>query len=155
MFKVLDIFGAHDEPSKIEMTWDTLQKCDKIGRCVNETMRLYPTLPSIGRAANKDTSLPTGGGENGTQPVAVAKGTVVMCSLYLMHRRNQEWGEDTGKWIPERCKAPTFYHHTQRRLTFAKGIGRTPGHEFAPFGGGPRICPGRKYHPQSLSIDLS
>jgi cytochrome P450 len=99
---VLGIFGTVEEP-KVEMTWDNLQKCEKLGHCIYEAMRLYPTLPNIGRRAAVDTVLPTGGGLDGKQPVAVAKGTVVILCLYLMHRRPEEWGSDTEEFKPERC----------------------------------------------------
>lgn len=85
------------------MTWDRLQQCQLLSNCINETMRLYPTLPNIGRQTIRDTVLPTGGGEDGQQPLALPKGTVVMCCLYLMHRRPEEWGADTEEFRPERC----------------------------------------------------
>lgn len=96
------MFGTEDQP-KVQMTWDNLQKCKKLHHCIYEAMRLHPTLPNIGRQAIRDTILPTGGGDDGKQPIAVAKGTVVMCCLYLMHRRSEEWGADTNKYEPERC----------------------------------------------------
>ncbi|KAF2481801.1 cytochrome P450 [Neohortaea acidophila] len=124
--EVLDTFGTASQP-RAEMTWDRLQQCQLLSNCINETMRLYPTLPNIGRQTIRDTVLPTGGGEDGQQPLALPKGTVVMCCLYLMHRRPEEWGADTEEFRPERW------------------VGLKPSHSFSPFGGGPRICPGKLF----------
>lgn len=109
------------------MTYDNLQQCPLLHNSIYEAMRMYPTLSSIGRQAVRNTVLPTGGGPDGTSPIAIAAGTVVMCSLFQMHRRPQEWGEDTNEFRPERWEM------------------RTTGHEYAPFGGGPRVCPGQLF----------
>lgn len=119
------MFGTEADP-KLAMTWDNLQKCKKLYNCIYEALRMYPVLPNIGRQAIRNTTLPTGGGPSGEEPIAIAKGTVVMSCLYLMHRRPEEWGDDVDEFRPERWQD------------------RNPGYEYAPFGGGPRICPGSK-----------
>ncbi|KAK2590908.1 hypothetical protein QQS21_011406 [Conoideocrella luteorostrata] len=109
--EVLDAFGTQKDP-KEEMTWETAK--------MQETAQCH--LRSLA-----GTTLPTGGGPDGCDPVAVAKGTVVMCCLFFMHRRNEESGAEPDKFRPERWE------------------GRYPGPEYAPFGGGPRVCPGQLF----------
>jgi cytochrome P450 len=75
------------------------------------------------RACVQDTALPTGGGPDGRAPVFCAKGDIVHCNRYLMHRDPDVWGPDAELFRPERWE-------TARPLW-----------NFVPFGGGPRICP--------------
>lgn len=75
------------------------------------------------RACVKDTSLPTGGGKEGKDPIFCAKGDIVHCNRYLMHRDPAVWGADAEIFRPERWEEAR------------------PLWNFAPFGGGPRICP--------------
>ena len=85
------------------MTWDNLRTCMLLQQCIMETLRKYPALPLLSRNALRDTVLPRGGGPDGTQPIVVPKGAPVTCCLYLMHRREKEWGSDANAFRPERC----------------------------------------------------
>lgn len=102
--KVLAIFGTEHEPKPTPMTWDNLRTCTVMQHSIYEVLRKYPTLPLLSRNALKDTVLPRGGGPDGSQPIAVPKGTPVTCCLYLMHRREEEWGPDAEAFVPDRCK---------------------------------------------------
>ena len=97
-------------------------------------LRLYPVVPVNLREAVKDTTLPVGGGEDGSKPVFVPKGTQVDYSVHVMHRLPHLWGEDADEFRPERW------------------VGRKPGWEYLPFNGGPRICLGREFY--SFFFDL-
>jgi len=101
-------------------------------------LRLFPVVPFNGRAAVKDTTIPTGGGPDGKSPIFVRKGQNVEYSTYAMHRRQDIWGPDADFFRPERWSEP--------RKT---GYG---GFEYLPFNGGPRICLGRKFTKQALFI---
>ncbi|KAI9648671.1 hypothetical protein NHQ30_003309 [Ciborinia camelliae] len=93
----------------------------------NVTFTHIKTLPWNFRVANKDTTLPHGGGKDGKSKVFVKKGTVVEYSAYALQRRADIWGEDANEFRPERWD------------------GRKGGWEFLPFNGGPRICLGQQY----------
>ncbi|KAF7594136.1 hypothetical protein BBP40_009985 [Aspergillus hancockii] len=94
---------------------------------INETLRLYPVVPSNTRTANEDTILPVGGGVDGKSPVFVSKGQQVNYDVYSMHRRKDIYGPDADEFRPERWE-------TLR-----------PGWAFVPFNGGPRICLGQQF----------
>lgn len=96
-------------------------------------LRLLPPVPVNFRVANKNTSLPVGGGANGHSPIYIKKNTMVAYSVYAMHRRTDLWGQDAHQFRPER------WEENAKR-----------GWEYLPFNGGPRICLGRKYHPRDL-----
>lgn len=90
-------------------------------------LRLFPPIATNSRMANKDTTLPVGGGPDGKSPLFVAKNNVITYSTFVMHRRPELFGPDAEEFIPERWESAR------------------PGWEYLPFNGGPRICPGQKF----------
>ncbi|KAJ3496049.1 hypothetical protein NLG97_g2952 [Lecanicillium saksenae] len=94
---------------------------------MNETLRMYPPIFSLGRRSLCDTILPTGGGADGTSPIFVPKGCGVIYNTWAMHRRKDLYGEDADEFRPERWAE------------------KRHGWDYVPFGGGPRICLGQQY----------
>lgn len=131
--EVLEVFGTERSPLA-PMTWHNLRSCNLLQCCILETLRVTPVIANIGRNARHDIVLPRGGGPDGTLPVAVPAGAAVMCNIYLMQRREEEWGADAWEWKPRRWE------------------GRKFGPEFAPFGGGPRICIGQQLSMTEISL---
>ena len=70
---VIEEFGTYDNPS--EITFSKLKDCRYLQHCNNEALRLYPVVPLNGRYANKDTTLPRGGGPDGKSKLFIPKGT--------------------------------------------------------------------------------
>jgi cytochrome P450 len=97
--------------------------------CINESLRLHPPIPRNSREALRDTTLPTGGGPNRTEPIFVPQGTQVGYQIFSMHRRKDVYGEDADQFVPERW--------VERGLR--------PGWAFLPFNGGPRVCIGQQF----------
>lgn len=122
---IIEEFGTYENPK--EITFSNLKSCTYLQWCLNETLRLFPVVPLDGRRALKDTTLPVGGGPDGTSPVYVRKGQQVDYSVYVMHRRKDLWGPDADVFKPERWD------------------GRRSGWEYLPFNGGPRICIGQQF----------
>ncbi|KAK4627327.1 hypothetical protein CLAFUW4_04496 [Fulvia fulva] len=131
--EVLEKFGTEDGP-RMPLTWDNSQSCTTMQRVILETLRMYPLLANIGRNAREDTVLPTGGGPDGLQPIAVPKGAAVTCNVYLTHRRQEEWGTDAWTFNPDRWHTKKF------------------GPEYALFGMGPRVCIGQQLSKTELSF---
>ena len=117
---ILSTFGTYDDPHDI--TFATLKGCTYLQHTLNEVNRLWSIVPGNARRANKATTLPTGGGPDGTSPIYLKAQTDVQYSIHIMHRRKDIWGEDADEFRPERF------------------VGRRPGWEYLPFNGGPRIC---------------
>jgi len=88
--------------SSSTITFEKVKACRYLQHFLHEVLRLHPNVPFNNRQAAVDTTLPTGGGPDGTAPIVVAKGTTIAFSVYLMHRRPDLWGEDVLEFRPER-----------------------------------------------------
>lgn len=123
---IVEEFGDGSDLSNL--TFETLKRCKYLRYVINETLRIYPLVPSNTRMALEDTYIPRGGGPNFDQPIFIPKGSSVQFSIYTMHRDPLVWGEDANKFRPERWEnmvPPTW--------------------SYIPFNGGPRICIGQQF----------
>ncbi|KAF2273893.1 cytochrome P450 [Westerdykella ornata] len=115
-------------------TYDDLKNMKYLQHILNEILRLYPVVPFNVRCALKDTTLPVGGGPDGSQPVGIPKGTVIGYSTLVMQRRPDLYPPpesgfpDINKFVPER-----WDDWTPKSWTYI------------PFNGGPRICIGQQF----------
>ncbi|EGW32679.1 cytochrome P450 52A3 [Spathaspora passalidarum NRRL Y-27907] len=119
-------FGEEYDASQI--TFESLKSCEYLKWVINETLRLYPSVSANFRVAAKDTTLPVGGGPNGSSPVFVPKGTTVAYCYYITHRDPKYYGKDAKEFRPERWESLD-------KLGWA----------YLPFNGGPRICLGQQF----------
>jgi len=122
--EVIATFGTYSHPRDI--TFASLKSCHALQNVINETLRFNTIVPLNNRTATRDTTLPRGGGPDGSKPILVLKGQTVDFSTHVMHRRKDLWGPDADEFKPERFE------------------GRRFGWEFLPFVGGPRICIGQQ-----------
>ena len=126
----------HDEIDSLDgrrPSYEELKNLRYLRAVLNESLRLYPTVPAMGRMAGEDTVLPLGGGEDGRSTVFVKKGQLVLVDIHALHRRKDVYGEDADLFRPER------WLDTEER----KGL--RMGWDYLPFSGGPRVCPGREF----------
>ena len=99
--------------------------------CVEETQRLYPPVPVITRQAIAD---------DGIADLEIAKGSVVMVPVRLLHRLHRFWGE------PERFRPERFLPGNRERIER---------HSYLPFGLGPRMCIGAAFGNREAAIMLA
>ncbi|QWU87126.1 hypothetical protein CA3LBN_001391 [Candidozyma haemuli] len=128
--EVVQAFGEGDDADLSRMTFESLKKLEYLKWVLNETLRMYPSVPQNSRLATRDTTLPRGGGPNRTEPVFVPKGSVVVYNVYATHRNPEIYGKDANVWRPERWGEPDL---------------KKVGWGFLPFNGGPRICLGQQF----------
>ncbi|KAH6720583.1 cytochrome P450 alkane hydroxylase [Leptodontidium sp. MPI-SDFR-AT-0119] len=112
--EIVERFGTAEKPTA-EISFTALKDMPYLRHVLDEALRMYPPVPLNLRTALKDTTLPAGGGMNGLSPIFITKGTTVIYSVWVMHRRPDLWGQDAAKFRPERWE------------------------------GGPRICLGQQY----------
>ena len=107
-----------------------LESCHWLAVCLSSSgLRVYPPVPLNNRTANKNTILPRGGGPDGTSPMLVRKGEVVVFSQYVNARRKNIFGPNADEFRPERWEE----HETSNPYGWA----------YFPFNGGPRACLGQ------------
>lgn len=105
------------------LTFELLKGLSAFRYTLFESLRLYGPSGQIRRRALRDTTLPRGGGPDGSFPVFVPKGTHVIVDNYPKLRDPQIWGADVEAFRPARFE------------------GKVLGWDFTPFFGGPMICP--------------
>ncbi|KAI5963462.1 uncharacterized protein KGF55_002342 [Candida pseudojiufengensis] len=123
-------FGSGKDARVEEITFESLKNCEYLKAVLNESLRLYPSVPQNFRFAVRDTTLPRGGGPDGLSPILVRKNTTVTYSVYSTHRSEEFYGKDANVFRPER-----WFEPETRKLGWA----------FVPFNGGPRICLGQQF----------
>ncbi|TLD30129.1 cytochrome P450 alkane hydroxylase-like protein [Venturia nashicola] len=131
MSKLRAEVSSHDTSN---LSRSTLRNMPYLQNVLNETLRLYPSVPVNTRTAIDDTILPTGGGPDRKSPVFIPKGSAIAYSVYSLHRRADLYGMDAEIFRPERWdeEMPKDKNPTNARWGYL------------PFNGGPRICIGIK-----------
>ena len=76
-----------------DFSLDYLQKFVYLESVIKETMRLFPEGPFIAREPSDDVDI------NG---YLIPKGTVILISIFGMHRDEKYWGSDAHEFKPER-----------------------------------------------------
>ena len=141
--EIADNVGTNGE----RPSYENIKNMKYLTWIINETLRLYPVVPFNVRTSLTDTTLPRGGGPDGTQPIGIPKDTPIAYSTLIMQRRrdlypaiSESFPYDPLEWVPERWATWQPRQHG--------------GWTFIPFNGGPRICIGQqcKWKPTSINI---
>ncbi|KAK3394178.1 cytochrome P450 [Podospora didyma] len=127
--EILAVVGPDSAP-----TYENLKSMKYLQNVMNETLRLYPSVPFNVRLALKDTTLPRGGGPDGSQPVAVPKDTPVGYSTLVMQRRADLYPRTSEKFADPAVFSPDRWFNWQPKPW-----------QYIPFNGGPRICVGQQF----------
>ncbi|KAJ8915089.1 hypothetical protein NQ315_014344 [Exocentrus adspersus] len=103
-------------------TYTDLKSMKFMERCIKECLRLYPSVPLIGRVAGEDIKTHSG--------YTIPKGCNINILIYDIHRSSQYW-EDPEKFDPDRF----LPENIAKRHPFA----------YLPFSAGSRNCIGQKF----------
>jgi cytochrome P450 len=106
-----------------ELTIEQMARLDYVEACIHETMRLKPVAPNIAFQTVRDTRL---------GDVQVPAGTMII-SVMRHDSVSEEQVRNAAAFSPERWLNE---NNPALNATSAKRVSM-------PFGGGPRICPGR------------
>jgi len=105
----------------VELGFNTVNSFQYVHQVIEESMRMFPAVWSVGRRAIEEDEI---GG------FRIEKQTNVLIPLIYLHRNEKYWDEP-GKFKPERF-APEKRNSIDRYVYF-------------PFGGGPRVCIGNNF----------
>ncbi|KAL6302781.1 cytochrome P450 monooxygenase [Sparassis latifolia] len=119
--------------------FDDMREMKYLRAVINETLRIFPSVPANARSPIKSTTLPPL--EPGGKPFYIPKGTRGMYIVMNMHKDKDLWGPDADEFDPDRF--------LDDRLT--KYLVPNP-FIFLPFNAGPRICLGQQFAYNEMSF---
>ncbi|TDL14786.1 cytochrome P450 monooxygenase pc-1 [Rickenella mellea] len=122
-------------------TYDDVREMKYLRAFINETLRLFPSVPfNVRDSVNATTFPPTSAND---KPVYIPARTSIAYSVFLMHRRTDLWGPDALEFDPDRFLDERLHKY----LTPNPFI-------FLPFNAGPRICLGQQFAYNETSFML-
>ncbi|KAJ6513501.1 cytochrome P450 monooxygenase pc-1 [Mycena vulgaris] len=121
---------AHVGPTQ-RPTYDDIKEMKYLRAVINETMRLYPSVPFNVRENIKATTWPSP--DPNDKPFYIPAGSKLPYSVFMMHRRKDLWGPDAEEFSPDRFLDDRLKKYLLKNPT-----------QFLPFNAGPRICLGQQ-----------
>lgn len=122
------ILGGSDRPPSLK----DLQEMKYLEQVIKETLRMYSSVPMIGRCANADLQLKNG--------LIIPQNADIVLWLHRMHNDSQLY-PNPSVFNPDNFSP----ENVQKRHPYS----------FLPFGGGSRDCIGMKYAYNELKVGLS
>ncbi|KAG5311951.1 CP4C1 protein, partial [Pseudoatta argentina] len=127
--ELLEIYGT-ETPKLAPVKYEDLQHMHYLDCIIKETLRLFPTIPIIGRKLTEDLKM----GE-----FVLPKGADVLISFIRMHRNEKYWPNplmfNPDRFLQEKTNSIPYY--------------------YMPFSDGPRNCIGLKYAMISMKVILA
>ncbi|XP_049514575.1 cytochrome P450 4V2-like [Dermacentor silvarum] len=122
-----EIDGMFGDDVHRPVTTDDLRSMRYLSCIIKETLRLYPSVPIMGRYIEEDMKI-------GTQ--LIPKGTMAMVLIYFLHR-HPRFHKNPSCFTPER---------------FLSDATRPSQYAYMPFFGGPRNCIGQRFAVQEAKV---
>ena len=128
--EILENLGCQNPP-----TYEDLKnRLPYLNHNLQEILRLYPPTWLIFREATRDTSLPVGAGADGSLPVGVPKGTLLMTSSFVLQRRKDLYPSTSESFADPDMFSPDRWQSWRPRAW-----------HYLPFNGGQRTCVGQQF----------
>lgn len=136
--EILQTVGRDRTPS-----YEHLKNMPYLKAVLNETLRIYPVVPFNVRFALADTTLPHGGGPDGSEPLPVLRNDPVGYSTLAMQRRRDLYPPVSDDFPDPLVFWPERWAHWHPKP-----------HYYIPFNAGPRICVGQQFALTEMSYVL-
>ena len=109
-------------------TYEQLAEMRVVEAVLNETLRLLPPVPLVGREVVKEHTI----GEGTAKPLHLPLGVMVQVGAYIVHRSKEHWGEDAEQFDHTRWLRPAKpYSHPFAFIPFSIGSRNCIGLNFA------------------------
>ncbi|KAJ6636720.1 Cytochrome P450 4C1 [Pseudolycoriella hygida] len=115
-----------------ETDFEKLSRLPYLEMIIKEAMRLYPVAPFLSRKCSGDTQI---------TDCVIPEDTVIILSVYHLHRNKDIWGANADRFDPENF--------------LPKKMAKRHSCCYLPFSSGPRNCLGMKYAYMSMKTMLS
>ncbi|XP_065354384.1 probable cytochrome P450 313a4 [Calliphora vicina] len=120
--EIINIFPEKD----FEMEYEHLEQLPYLDMIINETLRLAPSIPLIGRHVTKDMPL--------TKDLVLPKDIQVIMSIFHVHRRKDIWGPNANSFDPDNFLPENMAgKHAYAYIPFSKGTRNCIGWRYALF----------------------
>ncbi|KAK7024807.1 cytochrome P450 [Favolaschia claudopus] len=123
-------------------TYEGIKDMKYLRAVINETLRLYPSVPFNVKECINTTTWPSPD-PNDERPIYIPGGAKVPWASILMHRRKDLWGPDAEEFSPDR-----FLDERVKKYLLPNPF------QFLPFNAGPRICLGQQFAYNEMSFML-
>ncbi|KRT82623.1 cytochrome P450, partial [Oryctes borbonicus] len=127
-----EIFQVFDKYNG-KLLYESLTDMKYLGQVIDETLRLYPSIPFISRVCTKDYKIHN-------SEVVIEKGTRVFLPVYALHR-DPEYYPSPDNFNPDRFND----ENKSKRHPFV----------YLPFGEGPRVCIGQRFGLMQVKMGLA
>lgn len=117
--RVYDEIKSLQRDNDQNVTYDELAALTYTEMVVKESLRLFPSVPIMGRQTNRTTQLPN---------FTLAPGITCLIPIFRLHRSQRIWGDNADQFDPERFSPERIAESDQ--------------YYFMPFSHGPRKCIG-------------
>ncbi|KAJ7464359.1 cytochrome P450 [Mycena latifolia] len=122
-------------------TYDDIKGMKYLRAVINETLRLYPSVPFNVRENIEAAVWPSP--DPNEKPLYIPAGSKLPYSVFIMHRRKDLWGPDAEEFSPDR-----FLDERLKTYLLKNSF------QFLPFNAGPRICLGQQFAYNEMSFML-
>lgn len=108
--EVCDVFPNID----FDVEYEQLDKLTYLDMVINETLRLLPSIPIIGRQVAEDTVI--------AHDIVLPRGMQIIIPIYNLHRRKDIWGPDADIFNPDNFLPENINQkHLYAYIPFSKG----------------------------------
>ncbi|KAG6460625.1 cytochrome P450 6B4 [Manduca sexta] len=129
--KVLQEVDAYFQKNNNQLNYNLVSELPYLDACIDEALRFYPVLGSLNREAMADYTFPTG--------LTVEKGMRIHIPVYYLQRHPKYFPE------PEEFRPERFLGDEKLKVN---------PHVYMPFGGGPRLCIGKRFAKMQMLAGL-